>query len=140
MDPRWGAAVAKRGTETRRLTAQLNVRLPVEVLARVRAVATTTGITDAAWTRALVVQTLAASSSMPPPTRRPRARPTPDLIAVARLREAIGEAVGTLRQVAGLDRGRSGARLEEIDDAISRLTSAARALDETKAELLGRAS
>ena len=132
--------MARRGTETRRLMAQLNVRVPVDLLAEIRMAATLTGITDAAWVRALVAQTLDSSSPVTPPTRRSRAHATPDVIAIARLREAVGEAVGTLRQVAGIDRGREGARLAEIDDAITRLTALARELDHAKARLLGSAS
>ncbi len=52
---------------------------------------------------------------MQPPT------PSPELVAMAGLREVVGEAVGTLRQVAGLDRARGGARLDEQDDAVDGL-------------------
>jgi hypothetical protein len=67
---------------------------------------------------------------------KPRPRPSTDLVAVAGLREVVGEAVGTLRQVAGLDRRRGGARLAEIDTAIDRLVAAAVDLDVAKGRLV----
>lgn len=70
--------------------------------------------------------------------RAPNPAPAVDVVEVARLREAVGEAVGTLRQVAGLDRSRDGARLPEIDGALSRLLALAADLDAAKADLLQR--
>ncbi len=131
--------MARQGTEQRRLMAQLNVRLPRDALVVVRRQATAAGVSDAAWVRTRLIALLGAEpmAAVPVRTRRPpRPAPTVDVVAVARLRESLGEAVGTLRQVAGLDRGRGGARLAEIDDAITRLMAAAKSLDDTKAQLL----
>jgi len=69
------------------------------------------------------------------PIRRYRpSNPAPSIEVqeIARLREVVGEAVGTLRQVAGIDRARSGTRLAEIDCAISDLIAAAERLDVLK--------
>lgn len=131
--------MARRGTEQRRLVGQLNIRLPAELRDRVREVARDARVTDAAWVRALVSRTLLTPACPEPPTRRRlRPIPSPDVVAIARLRECVGEAVGILRQVAGLDRARSGARLAEIDGAITRLVSLAATLDDAKGALLGR--
>jgi hypothetical protein len=131
--------MARRGTEQRQLLAQLNVRLPRTVLLTVKQQASVAGLSDAAWVRhqlmtALPAQPAGASSI--PRRRRIRAAPGVDVVAVARLRETVGEAVGTLRQVAGLDRERGGARLSEIDGAITRLIACARLLDDTKTQLV----
>ena len=67
------------------------------------------------------------------PARPGKRKASPDIVALAGLREAVGEATGTLRQVAGLDRARGGARLHELDSAITRLIAAAARLDEMKA-------
>ena len=59
--------------------------------------------------------------------------PSLDIVRLAELREVLGEATGTLRQVAGLDRGRGGMRLAELDHAIDGLLCAAAAMDGWKA-------
>ena len=131
--------MARHGTEKRQLLAQLNVRLPQTVLLAVKQQASAAGLSDAAWVRHQLMTTLAAQpvdATSVPSRRRSRPAPSVDVVAVGRLRESLGEAVGTLRQVAGLDRGRGGARLAEIDDSITRLMAAAKSLDDTKAQLL----
>ena len=109
--------------------------------AAIRRAAAGEGLTEGAWVRA----TLAAAAGAEPfpadlqPVRAYRpSRPPPsvDIVAVAGLREAVGEAVGTLRQVAGLDRARCGARLGEIDDALDGLLAAVAVLDEAKHQLI----
>ena len=129
----------QRGSERRRIADQVLVRHPVGTAAAVRSEAHAAGLTAAAWIRQQLVGLLGADpadavpvAALPPP----RPRPTIDVIAVAQLRESVGEAVGTLRQVAGLDRARSGARLAELDVAIDQLVAAAADLDRTKVRLL----
>ena len=128
-----------RGTERRRLSGQVLVRLPSGMAAAVTVRAATDGLTEAAWVRRQLVDFLGVgqADAVPVAARRPpRPVPTADIIEVARLREAVGEAVGTLRQVAGLDRSRNGARLGEIDAALDRLLAAAADLDAMKRRLL----
>ena len=132
----------QRGTETRRMAGQVLVRLPLGTAAAVARCAAATGQTEAAWVRARLVDLLGSdpADAVPVSARRaPRPAPSVDVVEVARLREAVGEAVGTLRQVAGLDRARGGARLPEIDAAIDRLLGLSADLDEAKAALLRHA-
>lgn len=134
---------ARSGTERRRLAGQVLVRLPAATATRVRAEAETARLTGAAWIRRLLVDRLgeAPAEAAPVRARRPsRPAPTVDVIAVAGLRESVGEAVGTLRQVAGLDRSRGGARLAEIDAALDHLLAAVVMLDDAKASLMRRES
>ncbi len=127
------------GSERRRLSGQVLVRLPAGTAALVRAEAARAGLTDAAWIRSQLVDLLGADprDAVPVPVLPPsRPRPTVYVVAVAGLREVVGEAVGTLRQVAGLDRSRGGDRLGEIDAALDRLLAAVADLDAAKADLI----
>ena len=129
------------GTEKRLLNGQVLVRLPVGTAAAVRSAAAAAGLTDAAWVRGQLVAALGTdpADAVPVAALPPRRlAPTADVVAVARLREAVGEAVGTLRQVAGLDRARGGARLAELDGGIDSLLAAAADLDAAKGRLLRR--
>ena len=129
------------GTERRILSGQVLVRLPPGTAAAIRAAAAAAGLTDAAWVRGQLVATLGTdpADAVPVPALPPpRPAPTADVIEIARLREAFGEAVGTLRQVAGLDRDRGGPRLSELDSSITRLAAAAAELDAAKGIFLRR--
>jgi len=130
----------QRGTEKRQLDgAALLVRLSGGTDALLRREADRCGLSSAAWVRRQLVDLLGSDPADAVPVRAlppPRPRPTADLLAVAGLREAVGEATGTLRQVAGLDRQRGGARLAELDDAIDRLILAAADLDAAKRQLV----
>ena len=129
----------RRGSERRRIADQVLVRLPPATAIRLRAEAASAGLTAAAWTRGRLVDLLGTDpvEAVPVPARRPpRPRPTVDVVALARLRESVGEAVGTLRQVAGLDRARGGTRLSELDAGIDRLLATAAELDSVKAAVL----
>ena len=127
------------GTEKRLLSGQILVRLPAGTAAAVRSAAAAAGLTDAAWVRGQLVATLGTDPADAVPVRAlppRRPGPTADVVAVARLREAVGEAVGTLRQVAGLDRARGGARLADLDGGIDGLLAAAADLDAAKGHLM----
>lgn len=131
-----------RGTEKRRLDGgAVLVRLPGGTDSLVRREADRAGLTAAAWVRRQLVDLVGADPGDTVPARAlplPRPRPSADMLAIARLREAVGEATGTLRQVAGLDRRRRvGARLNEIDVAIDRLLLVAADLDAAKRLLRG---
>lgn len=133
--------MTRRGTEQRSMRSQLNLRLSRSMLADVEQRAGAAGVSNAEWVRSRLAAMLDDSvteTRAGRPRRRPRPAPKVDVAGVARLREAVGEAVGTLRQVAGLDRSRDGCRLAEIDDAITRLIAAAKDLDDVKSRLLDR--
>ena len=124
-----------RGTERRRLGGQVVIRLMPDTAARVAACAATAGLSQAAWVRRELASLVGADSADVIPVRAsrpPHPMPTADIVVLAQLREAVGEAVGTLRQVAGLDRARGGARLSELDAGIDRLLAAAAELDTAK--------
>jgi len=129
------------GTERRLLSGQVLVRLPVGTAAAVRSAAAAAGLTDAAWVRGQLVAALGTdpADAVPVAALPPRRlAPTADVIEIARLREAVGEAHGTLRQIAGLDRARGGTRLAEIDGGIDALLAAIVDLDAAKGSLLRR--
>jgi len=129
------------GTERRLLSGQVLVRLPVGTAAAVRSAAAAAGLTDAAWVRGQLVAALGTdpADAVPVAALPPRRlAPTADVIEIARLREAVGEAHGTLRQIAGLDRARGGTRLAEIDGDIDALLAAIVDLDAAKGSLLRR--
>lgn len=129
----------QRGTEKRVLTGQVLVRLPSGTADAVHASAVEAGLTDAAWIRRKLVDLLGTDADDAIPTATlPAHRPAPtmDIVEIARLRESVGEAVGTLRQVAGIDRARTGARLDELDAAITKLIAAGHELDTVKARLM----
>lgn len=122
----------------RPVSAPIVVRVPANIAAAIADRALRDGVTGATVTRRILAEQLDGDSSDVQPVRRYRASrpvPSPELTAVAGLRESVGEAVGTLRQVAGLDRARGGARLAELDAAIDGLLDAARGLDALKSEL-----
>lgn len=113
----------------------LTVRVPDALGMALDARAEAEGLTAGTVARRALVCALDADQVQAVPVRRYRPmRPAPSLdrLAVAQLREAVGEAVGTLRQVAGLDRSRSGARLAELDGAIDRLLAEVPRLDALK--------
>lgn len=130
-----------RGTERRLLAAQVLVRLPAGTAALVASRAAAAGLSEAAWVRGQLVDLLGADAADAVPVRAAlpsRPAPAADVVALAGLRESVGEAVGTLRQVAGLDRARGGARLEELDRGIDVLLAVAAELDAAKAAALRR--
>jgi len=97
-------------------------------------------MSGASVVRALLVEKLHCdpTDAQPAPIfRKPRRKPHADILAVAQLRESLGEAVGTLRQVAGLDRSRDGSRLSELDTAIDGLLAEVRRFDDLKVMLEG---
>jgi len=113
----------------------VTLRVPSGVAAALDGEAARRGVTVATVARGHLVAAVAADPAEVAAVRayRPaRPRPSLDVVRLAELREAAGEAVGTARQLAGLDRGRGGHRLASLDDAIERLLSAAAALDAAK--------
>ena len=113
----------------------LPVRLPVALGHALDDRARTERLTAGTIARQAIVAYVDAEPGLTVPIRRYRAtRPAPsiDTVRLAEMRESVGEAVGTLRQVAGIDRERGGARLHEIDDALDQLLQAVAALDDWK--------
>lgn len=113
----------------------LPVRIPVALGHALDDHARTERLTAATIARQAIAAYVDAQPGLTVPVRRYRAtRPAPtlDTVRLAEMRESVGEAVGTLRQVAGIDRERGGARLHEIDGALDQLLQAAHALDEWK--------
>ena len=101
--------------------------------------AKTERLTIATIARSAIVAYLGAEPGLAVPVRRYKAtKPPPPLevVRLAELRHIAGEANGTLRQVAGLDRERGGARLAEIDDALSQLVDACHAIDAWKEDVM----
>lgn len=122
--------------QPRPLVSQVvTLRLPAGVASALETEAQAQGVTMATVARSHLVRSVEVDPIEVAPVRRyrpSRPRPSLDVIRLAELREAVGEAVGTLRQVAGLDRGRGGHRLPEIDAAIDDLIRVAHALDDFK--------
>lgn len=113
----------------------VTLRLPAGVSAAMATQAEEKGVTLATVARGHLVAAMAGEPQEVAPIRRyrpTRPKPSLDVVRLAELREAVGEAVGTLRQVAGLDRGRGGHRLGELDEAITSLIRTAHALDHFK--------
>lgn len=124
------------GQPRRPVSRVVVLRLPEGVAAGIDAMAAAEGMTAATIARRTLAATFTADPGDVQAVRRYRApRPAPSLevIRLAELREMLGEANGTLRQVAGLDRARGGARLGELDQAIDTLRSAVAAVDAWKA-------
>ena len=114
----------------------LTVRVPEALGAALDARAEAVGLTAGAVVRAALAGAVGAGEGLAVPVRRyhaPRPAPSLEVVRLAELREALGEANGTLRQVAGLDRGRGGARLPELDAAIDKVLYAIAAVDGWKA-------
>lgn len=123
------------GSPRRPCRTVLAVRVTDDVAAALDARAIAEGVTAGSIVRRTLVQAFDGDPQDVQPARRYRApRPAPalDVVRLAELREALGEANGTLRQVAGLDRDRGGARLPEFDVAISGILAAAAAVDAWK--------
>lgn len=125
----------KSGSDRRAMPSAALVRLPIDLAASLRAAASTAGLSDAAWLRATAVAALGAAPIEARPTRPRRGPPSFDVVAVARLREAVGEAVGALVRSAAFTReqGDVHAALEAL---IPRFRQAATDLDDLKAALL----
>lgn len=122
--------------QPRPLVSQVvTLRLPSGVASALEIEAQAQGVTMATVARAHLVQAVGEDVQEVAPVRRyrpTRPRPSLDVVRLAELREVVGEAVGTARQAAGLDRARGGHRLPEIDAAIDDLLRAAHALDDLK--------
>lgn len=111
------------------------LRLPSGTAAALDREAEARGLTLATVARAHLVAATSQDAAEVAPVRRyrpSRPRPSLDVVRLAEVREVAGEAVGTARQLAGLDRARGGARLPALDEAIDRLLAAATVLDEVK--------
>ena len=120
------------GSPRRPCRAVLAVRVPEGIAAALDVRAAAEGLTAGSVVRRALVQAFDGDPQDVQPARRyraPRPAPSLDVIRLAELREALGEATGTLRQVAGLDRSRGGARLDELDHAIDGLLSAVELVD-----------
>lgn len=112
----------------------LTIRVPELLINALNERAQNLNLTAGSIARQAIISTLDLGVEAIPVKRYRATNPPPsiDLIAIAGLREVVGEAVGTLRQVAGIDRARAGARLDELDGAISELIAVAKSLDVLK--------
>lgn len=113
----------------------LPVRIPVALGHALDGRARQERLTAGTIARQAIAAYVDAQPGLTVPVRKYReTRPAPsiDTIRLAEMRESVGEAVGTLREVAGIDRKQGGARLDEINAALDRLLEAADALDEWK--------
>lgn len=123
------------GTTRPPVSTVVTLRLPAGVAGALETEAQAQGVTVATVARAYLVASTSQDIREVAPVRRyrpSRPRPSLDVIRLAELREVVGEAVGTARQVAGLDRSRGGHRLPDLDAAIDDLLRAAATLDELK--------
>ena len=124
------------GQPRRPVSRVVVLRLPEGLAAAIDALAAAEGMTAATVARRTLAATFTADPGDVQAVRRYRApRPAPsfEVIRLAELREALGEANGTLRKVAGIDRGRGGMRFAEINHAIDGLLSAVGLVDGWKA-------
>jgi hypothetical protein len=120
------------------MSAAALVRLPPELAAAVRSAATAARLTDAAWLRSLAVFAVAGAPTDARPSPPRRALPPEDVVAVAKLREAVGEAVGALVRSAAFARDHSDLTTTraELELLIPKFRQAAIALDDIKNGLL----
>lgn len=132
--------MARRGSETRQMAAQILVRLPASAAAEVSARAAAAGVTDAALVRQVLVAALGVHAGDARPVPRKRAAlPAPSALLqqIAALREALGEATGALTRSAVFARN---AADEDTLGLINELAAIYRArtleIDEIKGALL----
>lgn len=127
------------GSPRRPCRTVLAVRVPDETANALDARAAEEGVTAGTIVRRTLVAAFDGDPRDVQPTpryRAPRPGPSLEVIRLAELREMLGEANGTLRQVAGLDRAHGGARLDEINHALDGLLSAIATVDGWKAAAL----
>ena len=127
------------GSPRRPASRVLSVRVPEAVGAALDAEAEARGVTQATVVREVLTRETTWDPEDVQPVARyraPRPRPSLDVVRLAEVREVAGEAVGTARQLAGLDRARGGPALASLDEAIESILSAAAALDAAKAAIL----
>lgn len=109
------------GSETRKLDGDaVLVRLPIDMSAAVRTAAAAKGMTAAAWLRDLAGQEVGVAPPAPAPPVPPSSRhaPTPLVLAVDRLREAVAETAGALVRAAVLTRTTGAADLHAEIEAV----------------------
>ena len=132
----------QRGTERRRLSGQVVVRLAPATAARVAARATAAGLTQAAWIRHQLVGLLGTDpvEVVPERARRaPRAPAPAHVLEVARLREVVAELSGALVQAA--IRSREGGHLDThaiIEATLPDVRRVVRELDALKQAFLAK--
>ena len=126
----------QRGTERRRLSGHVVIRLAPGTAALVAARAVAAGLTQAAWVRGQLVGLLGADpvDAVPERARRAPRPPAPaHVLELARLRESVAELAGVLVQAA--IRSREGERLDThavIEAALPDVRRAVRDLDALK--------
>lgn len=116
----------------------LSVRVPAAVADALEVEAQSRGITSATVIREVLVQGTTYDPDDVQPVRAYRpAKPKPsiDVVEVARLREALGETGGTLRQLAGLARRDGQPCWLEIESLLPEIRAAAARVDGIKAAL-----
>lgn len=127
----------RRGTERRKLSSAVLVRLPHDVAERVEATAKTRDLSAAAWLRSLAVDAIGADSidAVPTPPRRPP--PPAAVVEIARLREVVAELTGALVQTAiRARRGRLDVLHDTVEAVLPGVKNAVRDIDRLKASLI----
>lgn len=130
----------RSGTESRRYTEQVLVRLPPDMKEAISALAAQRGVTEATWCRQQLRE-LVDCADLPPireykarkPSRAREADHVERYIAeVGQLRELLGEIGGSLRQSIGLAQGGRGdgfsARVEAVLPGVKLAAAEAQAL------------
>ena len=132
----WRLPMARRGSEKRRLPAQVLVRLTSEQGAIVAALSQAAQVTTATWLRRIIADAIGAE---PGPVMR-RSTPPQGILEIAHLREVVAELGGALVKAAITAR-EDGRPVEhaEIEALIPRIKSAALELDKLKEKLWPRA-
>ncbi len=128
----------QRGSERRTMLASVHVRMPEQLARAVQSAAETAGTSAASWLRLRASDALCGPPEDVRPSRPRRGLPPEDVVAVARLREAVAEAVGALVRSSAFNRvsGDPLAISVELEALIPRFRQAAFALDDLKASLL----
>lgn len=106
----------RRGSERRRLTDQVLVRMPPAMAAAVRAEAEAAGLSASAWIRQQIANDIQQPDAVhpTPPARRGRPAPTEAVVEVRRLQGVLGETCGATVQLtkALRETGHAGAHAE----------------------------
>jgi hypothetical protein len=128
--------MASHGSEKRKLTGEVLVRLTAEQQAAVASYAVAEQVTAATWLRRLIADAIGVE---PGPVTS-RAIPPQGILEIAHLREVVAELGGALVQAAVAARkdGRA-AEHAEIEALIPSIKSAALELDKLKEKLWPRA-
>jgi hypothetical protein len=131
-------------THNKKLPAHVNVRMTDDMANMVRQIAIAKNKSDAGVVRKIIADSfkdIDIHVEAVPVARRRVSRPAPEAqtLAIAALRETLGELSGTLRQVAGLSRKDGhAANHQAIEELLPRIRQGANFLDDLKAGYEGK--